>query len=135
MPSESLYSLQNEIAHINKKIESFEDDIHEATIEALNAAKRAIEARIQKIQMEQELLSQFQQHVFEHKQKLVSVKDHECMDFIVQLTDIRNKLEHAYEGNTGDAIQEDFKLKSNQFHDLVMDLSEVINTCKVRGLF
>ena len=59
MPSESLYSLQNEIAHINKKIESFEDDIHEATIEALNAAKRAIEARIQKMQMEQELLSQF----------------------------------------------------------------------------
>lgn len=135
MPSESLYSLQNEIAHINKKIESFENDIHEATIEALNAAKRAIEAKIQRIQMEQELLSQFQQHVFEHKQKLVSVKDNECMDFIVQLTDIRNKLEHAYEGTTGDAIQEDFKLKSNQFHDLVMDLSEAINTCKVRGLF
>lgn len=135
MPSESLYSLQNEIANINRKIESFEDYIHEATIEALNAAKRAIEAKIQKRQMEQELLSQFQQHIFEQKQKLVSVKNNECMDFIVQLTNIRNKLEHAFEGTTGDAIQDDFKLKSNQFHDLVMDLNEVITTCKVRGLF
>lgn len=135
MPFESLNSLQDEIAHINKKIESFEDDIHEATIEALNAAKRAIEAKIQKMQMEQELLSQFQQHVFEHKQKLVSVKDNECMDFIVQLTKTRNKLEHAYEGATGAAIQKDFKLKSNQFHDLVIDLTNTISTCKVKGLF
>lgn len=134
---DSKFFLEIEIASIHKKIQEFDSELDEMQQSALNLLKvtmKNLERQLQEMQMKQELNEQFEEHISVHKQKLEHIEKNECMEFLSQLAMARSKLKCAFEGTAGGAIQEDFQLKSNQFHDLVMEFKGVISTCKTKGL-
>lgn len=135
---DSKYLLEIEISNIHKKIQEFDnelDEIQEAALNLLKSTMKKLECQLQEMQMKQELNEQFQEHISTHKQKLEHIERNECMEFLIQLANVRSNLKYAFEGTAGNAIQQEFIQKSTQFHNLTMDLKSVINTCKTNGLF